>query len=59
MNPMITMFAIVYLYTGAPNHSSFSLLDRMASQPAASGASRPATVQMRGQPVSQQSSCCS
>jgi len=33
--------------------------NRMASQPAASGASRPATVQMRGQPVSQQSSCCS
>ncbi|CAO2203741.1 unnamed protein product, partial [Urochloa humidicola] len=33
--------------------------NRMASQPAASGASRPATVQMRGQPVAQQSSCCS
>ncbi|GJM94156.1 hypothetical protein PR202_ga10775 [Eleusine coracana subsp. coracana] len=33
--------------------------NRMASQPATGGASRPATVQMRGQPVTQQSSCCS
>ncbi|MQM00847.1 hypothetical protein Taro_033588, partial [Colocasia esculenta] len=36
-----------------------SLLLRMASQPAAAGAARPATVQMRGQPVAQKSSCCS
>jgi Ras-related protein Rab-1A len=35
-----------------------SIKDRMASQPAASNA-RPATVQIRGQPVNQKTSCCS
>uniref|UniRef100_A0A0E0MS70 GTP-binding protein n=2 Tax=Oryza TaxID=4527 RepID=A0A0E0MS70_ORYRU len=35
-----------------------SIKDRMASQPAASNA-RPPTVQIRGQPVNQKTSCCS
>uniref|UniRef100_A0A0D9VJ01 GTP-binding protein n=4 Tax=Oryzinae TaxID=1648021 RepID=A0A0D9VJ01_9ORYZ len=35
-----------------------SIKDRMASQPAAANA-RPPTVQIRGQPVNQKSSCCS
>ncbi|AQK54056.1 Ras-related protein RABD2c [Zea mays] len=35
-----------------------SIKDRMASQPAAANA-RPATVQIRGQPVNQKTSCCS
>ncbi|XP_037411253.1 GTP-binding protein YPTM2-like [Triticum dicoccoides] len=35
-----------------------SIKDRMASQPAANNA-RPATVQIRGQPVEQKASCCS
>jgi Ras-related protein Rab-1A len=37
---------------------SASIKDRMASQPAANNA-RPATVQIRGQPVEQKTSCCS
>ncbi|XBI61724.1 hypothetical protein VPH35_042476 [Triticum aestivum] len=37
---------------------SASIKDRMASQPAANN-TRPATVQIRGQPVEQKTSCCS
>ncbi|RZR84024.1 hypothetical protein BHM03_00010762, partial [Ensete ventricosum] len=36
-----------------------AIKDRMASQPAMNNSSRPATVQIRGQPVNQNSSCCS